>query len=197
MSNLCTWKFDGLSPAFYRLMQGGGVLIGRITQFLLASAFWVGRIDEPFLADNVSLVGYKFDYVPVNYIKEILVHEAHRHPYLERLSTMYLMRLKYKSFASSDACGAWRQLFVLTLLPWLMKYRVYEEQRCLESLQDQASEKEVEMDEDRDALAETANEILANTIGLGTGAVDMGAQLGQAGLDAVDKGTRWIMRSSF
>jgi hypothetical protein len=131
----------------------GGIVLAvcRVTQFLLASAFWVGRIDEPFLAENVALLGFKFDYVPLSYIKELLVHEAHRHPYLERLSMLYLMRLRYKSFASSDACGAWRQLFVVTLLPWLMTYRVNEEQRCRESLKDQESERDVDADDDRDA----------------------------------------------
>jgi hypothetical protein len=95
---------------------GGGALVGRLTQFLLASAFWIGRIDEPFLADNVRLAGYKFDYVSLNYLKEILVHEAHRHPFIERLGAMSLMRLGHKSFGS-DTGGCWRQfqLFVLTL----------------------------------------------------------------------------------
>jgi hypothetical protein len=167
---------------------GGGVLVGRITQFLLASAFWVGRIDEPFLADNIALFGYKFDYVPLTYIKELLVHEAHRHPYLERLSTMYMMRLRYKSFASSDACGAWRQLFVLTLLPWLMHSRVNEEQRCIESLRDQESEREVEADEDRDALVEIADDIFRTTLGVSAQGLTTIGMVGKLGLDVVDVG---------
>lgn len=169
---------------------GGGVLIGRITQFLLASAFWIGRIDEPFLADNVALLGYKFDYVPMNYVKELLVHEAHRHPYIERIGAMYLMRLRHKSFASSDACACWRQLFVLTLLPWLMKHRVFEEQRGSESLRDQESEREVKADEDRELFTEMAGDMMGATVNIAT-IVDQGAKkVGNVGLEAVDVGTQ-------
>ena len=102
---------------------GAGVLASRLSQFVLASAFWIGRIDSSFLHEDVHIFGYRFDTAPINFRKDILVHEAHRHPYIDRLGTMYLMRLKHGSSFCTDAGCAWRRLFVLALMPWLMKYR--------------------------------------------------------------------------
>jgi hypothetical protein len=86
------------------------------------------------LSQDVNMAGYTFDYVPTNFVKDILVHDAHRHPYLERLITMYMMKLKDNAFGS-EAGSCWRQLFVVALMPWIMKQRVFTEERVREKLQ--------------------------------------------------------------
>lgn len=98
--------------------------MGRLTQFLLAAAFWIGRIDAFFLADDVNLFGYNFDTTPINYRKEILAHEAHRHPFIDRLGTLYLMKLRHGDQFVSDVGTAWRRVLVLAVFPWLAKYKM-------------------------------------------------------------------------
>ena len=83
-------------------------------------AFFVGCMDVPFLSSDVCLFGYTFDYFPTNFVKNILVHEVHWHPYLEHLLAMYMMKLKKDKFCS-EAGAHWRQLFVVSLMPWMLK----------------------------------------------------------------------------
>ena len=59
----------------------------------------------------------------MNFRKDILVTEAHRHPFLDRIGGMYLMRHRHGSAFGNNAGARWRQLFCAALMPWLMKYR--------------------------------------------------------------------------
>jgi len=64
------------------------------------------------------------DSLPKVFRKNLLSTESHRHPYIELLGLMYLMKLRHKENFGSAAGTAWRLLFVDALMPWLKKDRI-------------------------------------------------------------------------
>lgn len=98
-------------------------------KLIFTSALFVGRIDTPFLAPGVGRFGaLELDNYPHTFLKDILSHEAHRHPYIELMGVMYLMKLRYGENFGRRAGSTWRLIFVCALFPWLNKYRIIEQE---------------------------------------------------------------------
>lgn len=68
----------------------------------------------------------ELDPYPTMHVRDLVAHEAHRHPYIEILGTMYLMKLRYSKSFGSRAGSAWRLMFVYALLPWMYQYRIHD-----------------------------------------------------------------------
>jgi len=83
---------------------------------------FIGRVDRPFLAEDLTLDGY-----PHVFRQAVLASDAHRHPYIERLGMMYMMKLKHGNKFGNRSSSTWRLLFVFALMPWLRKYRILSE----------------------------------------------------------------------
>jgi len=93
----------------------------RVVTLTFTSILYVGRVDTPLLSPNISK---SFDPMPHTFIKDILLHDAHRHPYISLLGTLYLSKLKYGTKFINQPGSAWRLLFVFALFPWVSKYRI-------------------------------------------------------------------------
>ncbi|EED94555.1 predicted protein [Thalassiosira pseudonana CCMP1335] len=109
------------------------VVIRMIT--LVSVAFiYVARVDVPFLSVHADEIGpVVLDKAPYVFRKDILQHEAHRHPYLERIGSIYMMKLRYGDRFGREAGTAWRLLFVFALMPWLRRYRIRAEENNVAS----------------------------------------------------------------
>lgn len=97
----------------------------RMVTLVFTAFIYVGRVDIPFLSDSADEIGgYVIDRWPFVFRKDMLQHEAHRHPYIERIGVMYMMKLRHGERFGNEAGTTWRLLFVYALFPWLRKYRV-------------------------------------------------------------------------
>ena len=78
-----------------------------------------------FMAPGIGEVGpIKLDGLPFAFRRDLLSHEAHRHPYLELFGLICLVKLRCgASGFATRSHSALRLLAVLTLMPWLKKYR--------------------------------------------------------------------------
>ena len=64
----------------------------RAVKLTFVGAVQIGGVDVPFLAEGVGeICGVKLDRFPDIFRQDILAHEAHNHPYIQRLSKIYLL----------------------------------------------------------------------------------------------------------
>jgi hypothetical protein len=97
----------------------------RMCKLIFVATTSIGKIDRPFLAHGVGQIGsFEFDSYPTIHTRDLVAHEAHRHPYIEILGHMYLLKLRYADRFGNRAGSAWRLIFVYALMPWFHKYRI-------------------------------------------------------------------------
>lgn len=110
--------------------------------------------DVPFLAQDVSMVGISLDMVPTYFVKDILVHESHKHPYMERLARLYVMKAHHGEDFVTRAGTAWRQLTVLAFMPWVARYHVSSSERHQQALESLRRRTKLKEEPEENAVAE-------------------------------------------
>lgn len=101
-----------------------GFVFARVVKLIAICIFFIARIDTPVLAPGVGRIGpIELDGSALAFKKELLAHESHRHVMIEQFGLICMNKLQTGAFASR-AGSAWRLLFVLTMMPWLRRFRV-------------------------------------------------------------------------
>jgi len=106
-------------------------IVTRLVKFVAAASIYVGRIDKDVLADGLL---FQLDSLPAAFRKNLLSTESHRHPYIEMLGQMYLMKIRHRDQFGSKAGSIWRLLFVSALMPWLKKKRIQDQDVDIDNL---------------------------------------------------------------
>uniref|UniRef100_A0A7S1ZX26 Uncharacterized protein n=1 Tax=Ditylum brightwellii TaxID=49249 RepID=A0A7S1ZX26_9STRA len=116
---------SGVALECWHLGLTTGYMLARTIKLIVAALLYVGRVDTPFLGEGIGNIGpVNLDAFPTIYRKGLLSAEAHRHPYIERLGYLYLLKIKHGSNFATTSGSVWRLLFVFSLMPWLRKYRI-------------------------------------------------------------------------
>jgi len=139
----------------YSLVGAVGTMALRAVVLLVTSLLYIGRVDVHLLGPEAALGGH-LDPTPSDFQKEVLLHEAHRHPYMETLGMIYMMKLRHRNKFAKAHGNAWRLLFVHGLMPWLRSYRLRARPK-LNKIDDPESAS-VGRESDEDFIVERANE---------------------------------------
>ena len=109
----------------WNIILAAGEVITRCLILFSITLLYIGRIDSPLLSPKANIfAGFFLDRYPSLFTVDTLLHEAHRHPYLDRLGLIYMFKLKHGKRFISKAGSCWRLLFTLVLFPWLNSHRV-------------------------------------------------------------------------
>lgn len=98
----------------WNLGISSGFMLIRACELFFITACYLGRLDTPMLADGVGVLNtgivnnIAIDSYPIAFRKDLLSHDAHRHCYIERLGTMYMMKLKYGNEFGRRSGSCWR-----------------------------------------------------------------------------------------
>ena len=97
--------------------------VARVGKILIVTILYISRIDTDLLSLDLH-VGPLEDKYPRFFRQALLLQESHKHPWLEVLGKMYLMKYRYREKFISSAGYTYRLIFALSLMPYLRKFRL-------------------------------------------------------------------------
>ena len=116
-------NIGGLALETVTIGLGVFYAIARVAKILIVTLLYISRIDTNLLSLDLN-VGPLNDAYPRFFRQALLLQESHKHPWLEVLGKMYLMKIRYREKFVSSAGYSYRLVFALSLLPYLRKYRL-------------------------------------------------------------------------